>query len=211
MKSDNGSVVDAFYKLEHDPSASGVRHVFLIDDDEFIRENLTTTLLDAGYQVHAFANPTEFLQAELQQWPAVILTDMVMPYMTGIELQAELNERASLIPLVFMSAESRVDQSVVAMKQGAIEFLVKPFEKQHLIEAIESGLVTHAKKIKLEQLLSQLTPRERQVFNLLGEGYSNAGLMDALGISLPTAKQYKSEVMRKLSAKSLVDIMNLSK
>ena len=183
--------------------------VFLIDDDELIRANLETTLLDANYHVHAFASATEFLQFEAQGGPAVILTDMVMPYMTGIELQALLNEQSSPVPFVLMSAESSVSQSVIAMKQGAIEFLVKPFSKQELIDAIERGLGMHARKINTDLKLSQLTPRERQVFDLLVDGHNNAGLMDALGISLPTAKQYKSEVMRKLDITSLVDLIQL--
>ena len=185
------------------------KHVFLIDDDEFIRANLSTTLRDADYEVHTFSNPIEFLQADLTLSPAVILTDMVMPYMTGIELQAELNKRSSFIPFVLMSGESSVSQSVTAMKQGAIEFLVKPFEKSHLLEAIVRGHQIHARKIHVNNLLAKLTPREREVFDMLIEGHGNSALVENLGISLPTAKQHKSEVMRKLDVKSLADLIRL--
>lgn len=187
------------------------RHVFLIDDDKFIRENLATTLRDAGYEVHLSANPIEFLNSDFQLSPAVILTDMIMPNMTGIELQAELNKRLSFIPMVLMSGESSVSQSVTAMKQGAIEFLVKPFEKQALMDAIVRGHDIHARKIHINQLLSRLVPRERQVFDLLLNGYGNAALAEALGIALPTVKQYKSEVMRKLEVNSFADLLLLVK
>ncbi len=185
------------------------KHVFLIDDDEFIRANLSTTLRDADYEVHTFSNPIEFLQADLTLSPAVILTDMVMPFMTGIELQAELNKRSSFTPIVLMSGESSVAQSVTAMKQGAVEFLVKPFDKEHLIEAIVRGHQIHARKIYVNNLLAKLTPREREVFDMLIEGHGNSALVQNLGISLPTAKQHKSEVMRKLDVKSLADLISL--
>lgn len=187
------------------------RHVFLIDDDQLIRENLSTTLRDEGYEVQTFANPTEFLHADFSLFPAIILSDMVMPLMTGIELQAELNNRNSFIPFVLMSGESSVAQSVTAMKQGAIEFLVKPFEKRQLMEAIARGHDMHARQMHLSALLAKLTLRERQVFGLMVDGHANASLVEAMGISLPTAKQYKSEVMRKLGVKSLADLLLLVK
>lgn len=196
---------------EHTSAMNDVvkRHVFLIDDDELILFNLTTTLRDAGYEVHPFTNPTEFLNADFQFSPAVILTDIVMPHMTGIELQAEFNARLSCIPFVLMSGESSVSQSVTAMKQGAVEFLVKPFEKQALMDAIVKGHDIHFRKTHMKTMLAKLSPREHQVFDLLVAGHDNAGLVEALGISLPTAKQYKSEVVRKLGAKSLVDLIRL--
>lgn len=187
------------------------RHIFLIDDDKLIRENLATTFRDAGYEVHLSANPIEFLNSDFQLSPAVILTDMIMPHMTGIELQAELNQRLSFIPMVLMSGESSVSQSVTAMKQGAIEFLVKPFEKQALMDAIARGHELHARKIHINQLLSRLVPREREVFDLLVNGYGNSALAEALGIALPTVKQYKSEVMRKLDVNSSADLLLLVK
>jgi FixJ family two-component response regulator len=184
-------------------------HVFLVDDDESIRLNLSITLRDAGFQVHTFENPNEFLQVDMSMSPAVILTDMVMPNMTGVELQAELNKRESIIPLILMSGKSSVTQSVLAMKQGAIEFLVKPFEKQALMDAIARGHDIHFRKTHMKTMLAKLSPRENQVFDLLVAGHDNAGLVEALGLSLPTAKQYKSEVVRKLGAKSLVDLIRL--
>jgi len=139
-----------------------------------------------------------------------------MPEMSGIELQGELIKKGSKIPIVFISGESTVQQSITAMKQGAIEFLVKPFSREDLMAAIARGIELDtqlmSKVIKLsefEQKLAQLSPRERQVFDLLALGYSNSELVDELGIALSTVKEYKSEVMYKMRLRSLSELIAL--
>ncbi len=192
------------------------QHIFVIEDDESMRETLSAILSFLGYQVHLFSNPLEFLKTTIQVAPAIIITDMRMPDMSGVELQAELLKRGRQVPIIFISGESTVPQTISAMKQGAIEFLTKPFEREQLMQAVVSGLKqdaiemhTHLERMAIEESLKGLAPRERQVFDLLSVGFNNAEIMARMGISLDTAKQYKSEVMRKLGLRSLSQLIAL--
>ena len=194
------------------------QHIFVIEDDESMRETLSAILSFLGYQVHLFSNPLEFLKTTIQVAPAIIITDMRMPDMSGVELQAELLKRGRQVPIIFISGESTVPQTISAMKQGAIEFLTKPFEREQLMEAVIRGLKqdtakmhAHLEHLAIEQSLKGLAPRERQVFDLLSLGFNNAEIMAKMGISLDTAKQYKSEVMRKLGLRSLSQLLALKK
>ena len=181
-----------------------------------MRTSVTRMLEVAGYRVHAFVSGPEFLAHAAAASPAVIVTDMRMPGMTGVELQAELHTRGWTTPMIFISGESTVQQSVAAMLHGAIEFLVKPFGRTELLSAVERGIALEIREHQssdanssFERQLKTLSPRERQVFELLAAGYSNAELVKTLGISLPTAKQYKAEVMRKLNLHSLSELIRL--
>ena len=192
------------------------QHIFVIEDDESMRETLSGILTFLGYQVHLFSNPLEFLKTTIQVAPAIIITDMRMPDMSGVELQAELLKRGRQFPIIFISGESTVPQTISAMKQGAIEFLTKPFEREQLMQAVVRGLKqdaiemhTHLERMAIEESLKGLAPRERQVFDLLSVGFNNAEIMARMGISLDTAKQYKSEVMRKLGLRSLSQLIAL--
>ena len=192
------------------------QHIFVIEDDESMRETLSAILSFLGYQVHLFSNPLEFLKTTIQVAPAIIITDMRMPDMSGVELQAELLKRGRQFPIIFISGESTVPQTISAMKQGAIEFLTKPFEREQLMQAVVRGLKqdaiemhTHLERMAIEESLKGLAPRERQVFDLLSVGFNNAEIMARMGISLDTAKQYKSEVMRKLGLHSLSQLIAL--
>ena len=192
------------------------QHIFLIDDDVSMRETLSGLLGFMGYQVKAYTSALEFLKTPINVAPALIITDMRMPDMSGVELQAELAKRGRQIPIVFISGESTIQQSISAMKQGAIEFLIKPFERDQLLEAVVRGLNQDALNMRsyieqsaLEENLKSLAPREREVFELLALGFNNAEIQEKLQISLPTTKQYKSEVMRKLNLRSLAQLIAL--
>ncbi|MBT8515323.1 response regulator transcription factor [Polynucleobacter paneuropaeus] len=194
------------------------QHIFVIEDDESMLETLSGVLTFLGYQVHLFSNPLEFLKTTIQVAPAIIITDMRMPDMSGVELQAELLKRGRQVPIIFISGESTVPQTISAMKQGAIEFLTKPFEREQLMQAVVRGLKqdaiemhTHLERMAIEESLKGLAPRERQVFDLLSVGFNNAEIMARMGISLDTAKQYKSEVMRKLGLRSLSQLIALKR
>lgn len=191
-------------------------HIFLIDDDDDVRSSIESMLNFLDYTVHSFSDAQSFLHSEIQACPAVVITDMRMPGMNGVELQSKLIELGRNIPLIFISGASTIPQTITAMKQGAIEFLIKPFERQHLLSAISRGIQIDAdnmhqiiKKATLESQLLKLSPRERQVFNLLRIGFNNSQLMETMEISLPTAKQYKSEVMRKLNFRNLSELIEL--
>lgn len=192
------------------------KHIFLIDDDESMRFTLKGMLEFLGYQVDAFESALEFLNTSIQVMPAVIITDMRMPGMNGVELQSELLKRGRKTPIIFISGESTLPQTISAMKQGAIEFLIKPFERDQILSAIERGLEQDAAYMRfsteqsaLENSLKSLAPREREVFELLAIGFNNAQIQEKLQIALSTAKQYKSEVMRKLNLSSLAELIAL--
>jgi len=135
---------------------------------------------------------------------------MRLPHSSGVELHKQLAKLGLDIPIIFISGESSIQQSIDAMKQGAIEFLVKPFDTKDLINAVEKAIYIELKKVNLMTLLKNLSPRENQVYGLLIQGLNNNELMEKINISLPTVKQYKSEVMRKLGVKSLSELINLS-
>lgn len=192
------------------------KHIFLIDDDESMRTVLKGMLEFLGFQVHVYESAIEFLKVSMQAAPAVIITDMQMPDMSGVELQAELLKRGRQIPIIFISGESTLPQTISAMKQGAIEFLLKPFERDQLLSAVVRGLEqdvaymrAYVVKTTLDEGLKGLSPREREVFELLAIGFNNLQIQEKMNISLPTAKQYKSEVMRKLNLRSLAHLIAL--
>jgi FixJ family two-component response regulator len=194
------------------------KHIFLIDDDESMLLTLKGMLEFLGYSVDAFESALEFLNTSIQVMPAVIITDMRMPGMNGVELQSELLKRGRKTPIIFISGESTLPQTISAMKQGAIEFLIKPFEREQILSAIERGLEQDAAYMRfsseqsaLENSLKSLAPREREVFELLALGFNNAQIQEKLQIALSTAKQYKSEVMRKLNLSSLAELIALKK
>jgi len=194
------------------------KHVFLIEDHDELRDDLTHILQFVGYVVHAFPDPVSFLDYDKQLAPAVVVSDMRMPYMTGVELQERLKELGRAIPMVIISGESTDQQIIAAMKNGAIDFLLKPFVRESLLAAVAKGIeidsVAMQNVIRVSEFnekLKVLSPRERQVFELLSEGFSNKELMESLNISLPTVKQYKSEVMYKLRLRSLAELITLNK
>ena len=198
------------------PNVNESKLIYLIDDDDSMRKIIASMLDFLGYQVHVFSSAVDFLEHSVKGAPAVIITDMRMPDMNGVELQAELIKRGRQIPMIFISGQSTVPQTISAMKQGAIDFLVKPFDRDQLLLAVVRGLEQDAinmrayiERASLEEGLKALAPREREVFELLSLGFNNAQIQEKLNISLPTAKQYKSEVMRKLNLRSLAQLIAL--
>lgn len=184
--------------------------IFLIEDDSSQRKSIESLLEFKGLIVKSFKNANDFLSYHDVTRPSVLISDMRLPDLSGIELYKALINKGENIPIIFISGESSIQQSIDAMKQGAIEFLVKPFDINDLTNAIEKATRLEHKRVNLKTLLKNLSPREKQVFDLLIQGLNNSELMKKINVSLPTAKQYKSEVMRKLGVKSLSELMNLS-
>jgi FixJ family two-component response regulator len=200
----------------HTPSSTK-GHVCLIEDHADLRADLLRLLQASGYAVKDYSSAIEYLQTEPAQFEGVIVSDMVMPEMSGLELQTELVSRGILLPFVFISGESSDRQIISAMKNRAFDFLLKPFTKNELLDAIDRALAfgeqekeSREHKKDLQNRLSLLSPREREVFFLLARGFSNQEIVRDLEISLPTAKQYKAEVMRKLDIQSLSALMALA-
>ena len=194
------------------------KHVFLIEDHDELRDDLTYILEFVGYVVHPFHDPIQFLEYEKHLAPAVVVSDMRMPYMTGVELQDRLKELGRAIPMVIISGESTDQQIITALKNGAIDFLLKPFSKEDLLTAVAKGIEIDSAAMQnvirvseFSKKLKVLSPRERQVFELLSKGFGNKELMESLNISMHTVKQYKSEVMYKLRLRSLAELIALNK
>ena len=197
--------------------SSHKKHVFLIEDDQALRLDLIDALQFAGYSVHDFGDPDQFLLEFRPLVPAVLITDMRMPNKTGIQLQEELVSKGHRLPIIFISGESTDQQIVKAFNNGAFDFLLKPFGREALFsvvaKAMEKDIIAmtnHIRKAQLTESLKILSQRERQVFELMAKGYGNKELVEALGVSLPTVKEYKSEMMHKLRLRSLAELMALN-
>lgn len=185
--------------------------IYLIEDDPSQLESLQSLLDFKGYVIKSFKSAKDFLNAKDIERPSILISDIHLPGQSGVELHKELLKRSIDIPVIFISGESTIQQSVDAMKQGAIEFLVKPFDINDLLNAIDKSINIEIKRMNLKLLLKRLSPRENEVYKLLIEGLNNSELMVKLNLSLPTIKQYKSEVMRKLEVKTLFELISLSR
>ncbi len=197
--------------------SSNKKYVFLVEDDDQLRLDLERVLQFCGYTTLSYSDPEEFLSKFQPLVPAVLVTDMRMPKISGIELQSDLSAKGHKIPIIFISGESKDEQIVKAFKNGAFDFLLKPFSREAFLssvaEAIEQDSIAMQDLIRqsrLTEALKALSPRENQVFNLLAKGYANKELVDELGISLATVKEYKSEVMYKLRLRSLAELISLN-
>jgi FixJ family two-component response regulator len=201
--------------LNQNNEAAG--HIFLIEDDVDLSASICEVLRCFDYQIHAFHDPEEFLTGFHDAVPAVVIADVRMPKLSGVELQSELNRRGSKVPVIFISGESTVVQTITAMKQGAIDFITKPFTREVLLGAVAKGIerdrqlmIQVIRQNELQQKLALLSPRERQVFSLMSKGYSNNEMVKELGVALSTVKEYKSEMMYKLRLRSLSELISLS-
>ncbi|MFM8755540.1 MAG: response regulator transcription factor [Limnohabitans sp.] len=204
--------------LTHTPltyrSSSLLGHVYIVEDDAAVRDSLQRTVLSQGHRVYAYAEPHAFLDDIQRVFPMVVLLDMRLPSATGVEVQSRLRQRGMDMPVIFVSGESTVQQAVVAMQNGAAQFLVKPVGRDELLEAVRRGLASDAalqderirQDLRLGRL-SRLAPREREVLALLVEGRGNQEISARLEISYATAKQYKSNVMIKLGVHSMAELL----
>jgi len=192
------------------------KYVFLLEDNHELRGDLTRSLEFCGFTVFQYGDAQTFLDNFSHVVPAVVVTDMRMPGLSGVELQAKLAAEGRKIPMIFISGESTDAQIVSAMRNGAVDFLLKPFSREHLLSAVAKGIEMDAlamqklvKKVTFEQKMKILSPRELETYNLLILGFNNTQIVHALGISLPTAKQYKSAVMYKLGMRSVAELVRL--
>lgn len=192
-------------------------HVYVIDDDPALCKSIGTLLEFAGYQVRTWTEAAQFLAQLPNAAPAVVVTDMRMPGIDGLNLHQALVAQGRTMPVIYMSGESTLQQGIHAMKLGALEFLVKPFTREALLAAVATGIEKDRRNMqdvieqaRFNEQMASLSPRERQVHGLLLQGFSNAEIVEAMNVALPTAKQYKSEVMRKLGVRSLSQLIKLS-
>lgn len=185
--------------------------IHLIEDDASQRDSIESLLAFKGFITKSYSTANDFLQTLPFERPAIVIADIQLPDISGVDLHRMLMEKNINPPIIFISGEASIQESIDAMKQGAIEFLVKPFEIDTLIAAVNNAIKIELKEINLNFLLKNLSPRELEVYNLLLQGLNNQELIDKLHLSLPTVKQYKSEVMRKLKVNSLSKLIELAR
>jgi len=176
--------------------------IYLIEDDISQRDSIESLLVYKGYIVKSYSAANNFLKNVPFERPAIIIADIQLPDLSGVDLHRILMEKNITCPIIFISGEASIQQSIDAMKQGAIE---------ELTDAVTKAIHIELKEINLNLLIENLSPREHEVYKLLLKGHNNQELIDKLHLSLPTVKQYKSEVMRKLNVKSLSKLIELAK
>jgi len=193
---------------------SDTGHIYLIDDDESMRTSLARMLGEVGYQVQEYASATDFLEKSLPLAPAVILLDIQMPDITGLELQKELLSLGRKTPIVFISGQSHPHQIVQALKNGAVDFLFKPFNLEELLQALNEALKfdqrqlkSLTKEIETKKNYALLTPREKEVSALLVKGLLNKEIAQKLGISKATIKVHKARVIEKMQVTSMQELV----
>ena len=188
--------------------------VLVVDDDALVRKALRELFESVGLQVTVFQSTQEFLRAERPDVPCCLVLDVRLPGQSGLEFQRELNERNIALPIVFLTGHGDVPMSVRAMKAGAIEFLTKPFREQELLDAVQVA-IDHDRSTRqdaellteLRRRFNALTPRERTIMTLVMAGWRNKQIAGEIKISEATVKVHRTNLMRKMHAMSLADLI----
>jgi len=191
--------------------------VFVIDDDASVRDAIEDLLRSVGLEAKVFGSTQEFLQGEHLDAPGCIVLDVRLPGPSGLEFQRTLMNASIQLPIIFISGHGDIPMSVRAMKSGAIEFLTKPLHEQELLDAIQAGIErdrARRQKAKvvaeLQQRFDSLTSREREVLTLVITGCRNKQIAAQLELSEMTVKVHRSQITRKMRAKSLVDLVRMA-
>jgi FixJ family two-component response regulator len=191
-------------------------HVIVIDDDASVRRSLCTMLERAGFEVILYDCADAFLQNPVVPSPAVILLDMRMPGTTGVGLQSQLKTLAHNVPVIFVSGDSHPEEIIAAMKQGAVDFLLKPFTAQAMMDVIHRAMhmshqavVVADKNLQVSERLKRLTPREMEVCHWIVRGYSNQQIATLDGAASATIKLHRARVMEKMAAGTLPELIDM--
>lgn len=191
--------------------------VFIVDDDDDFRDSLEVLFDSVGIETEGFSSADSFLEGYDPSRAACLVLDIRMPGRSGLDLQAELNRRGSRLPILFMTGHGDVPMAVRAMKAGATDFLSKPFSHQDLLDRVQRALETAARErdrsAEIEELRerqARLTPREVEVQELVVAGLANKVIANRLGISQRTVEIHRAQVMSKMEAASLADLVRMS-
>ncbi|SRR5581483_4382070 len=191
--------------------------VFVIDDDASLRDALKSLIRSVGLRVEGYGSTQDFLQRKSPEGPSCLVLDIRLPGRSGLEFQRELAASDTPIPIIFITGHGDISMSVRAMKAGAVEFLTKPFRDQDLLDAIQIALERdserrqlEAQKANLQERLESLTPREREVLPLVVSGLLNKQIAANIGTSETTVKVHRSQLMRKMGAESLADLVRIA-
>ena len=191
--------------------------VFVVDDDSSMREALTDLITSVGLSVEAFKSAREFLEHRRRDAPACLVLDVRLPGLSGLDLQRELVRTEAPIPVIFITGHGDIPMSVRAMKEGAVEFLAKPFRDQDLLDAIQHALgidraarQERAMVAEVRRRYESLTKREREVMRLAVSGLLNKQIAGELGSSEVTVKMHRGQVMHKMKAQSIVELLRMA-
>ena len=191
--------------------------VFVVDDDASVREALKSLLRSVDLEVETFGSAAEFLRSSLPDSPSCLVLDVRLPGLSGLDFQGELAKSGIHVPIIFVTGHGDIPMSVKAMKAGAVEFLTKPFRDQDMLDAIQIALERDRKRreqdgrmSELRTLFESLTSREQEVITLVTAGLMNKQIAAEMGVSVITVKVHRGNVMRKMGARSLTDLVRMA-
>jgi FixJ family two-component response regulator len=191
--------------------------VYVVDDDPSMRRSLESLLRSVGHDVRLFSSAPEFMQAARSDAPACLVLDVRLPGMSGLAFQQELTKAGVALPIIFITGHGDVPMTVRAMKAGAVEFLTKPFDDQVLLDAIHAAIERDRARRRSDASLAglraryhELTERERQVMSHVVAGWVNKRIAAELDLSVVTVKVHRGQVMRKMHAKSVAELVRMA-
>jgi FixJ family two-component response regulator len=191
--------------------------VYVVDDDAGVRRSLARLVRSVGLNVETFPSAKEFLEHKGKDRPACLVLDVRLPGLSGLELQTAMGQSQRTMPIIFITGRGNVPMSVRAMKEGALDFLQKPFDPQGLLDAVQRALVRSSRaravdveRAAIEERLALLTPREREVLTLLVTGMLNKQIAAELGAAEKTIKVHRGRVMKKMQAESVADLVRMT-
>lgn len=191
--------------------------VFIIDDDRQVRDGLHSLIRSVGLRAESFASAQEFLEAKRPDAPACLILDVRMPGLSGLDLQLKLSDGDLRLPIIFITGHGDIPMSVRAMKEGAHEFLTKPVRSQDLLDAVQQAIasdrslrIERAELREIRTRFQSLTPREKQVLDLVVAGQLNKQIADQLGTSELTVKTHRAHLMEKTGADSLAHLVRMA-
>jgi FixJ family two-component response regulator len=204
-------------KSSREPASANEPIVFVIDDDVAVRTTLSSLFRSVGLRAELFGSAREFAQTKMPDVASCLVLDIRLPGVSGLELQAELAKADIRVPIIFMTGHGDIPMSVQAMKSGAIDFLTKPFRDQDILDAVTKAIERDQKRRENEKRVSELriqfdclTSREREVMKLVAAGLMNKQIAAELGITEITVKVHRGHMMRKMKARSLLDLMGMA-
>jgi len=204
-------------KSRDDPASAAERIVIVIDDDVAVRATLSSLFRSVGLRVELFGSAREFAQIKMPDVASCLVLDIRLPGVSGLDFQAELAEADIRIPIIFMTGHGDIPMSVKAMKAGAVDFLTKPFRDQDILDAVIRALERDQKRrdsdkavSELRILFDSLTSREREVMTHVADGLMNKQIAAKFGITEITVKVHRGHMMRKMKARSLIDLLEMA-